>query len=431
MIDVLKSLDRYLLITADSHAGPDHRQYGPYLEKKWQSDFGDWIAKTDEGLIQIRKLMGPRSIAVGGDSVLDGPRNWDSARRLAETEADGVVAEVIFSNSSPPFAPMLFTEFGEPEIGTDRDRRWAGIRAHNRWLADFCREAPGRRAGIVQIYLPNIKGSVEEIRWAKENGLTGGVLLPGAPPGSGVPPLYAPEYEPIWAVCEELGMPLNHHAGAATPDFGNYLPQSMTMYMLEVKWWAHRALWHLMFSGVFERHPALQFVMTEVGIGWAPDVLRELDHFFNQMKNEKETSEHIFGGPTVAKMSLKPSEYFARQCHLGASFLPPRECDSRHDIGIDRIMWGSDYPHTEGSYPYTRELLRLSFDGVPEDEIQKMLAINAARVYGFDLELLAPLAAKVGPTKAEISEPLDLSTLPLAARKCPAFGAGNQRSASL
>lgn len=101
----------------------------------------------------------------------------------------------------------------------------------------------------------------------------------------------------------------------------------------------------------------------------------------------------------------------------------------RHEIGIDKIMWGSDYPHLEGSYPYTREHLRLSFDKVPENEIQQMLAINAAELYGFDLEALAPLAAKVGPTKAEISQALDLSTLPEAARKCPAFGKLNQSGA--
>jgi predicted TIM-barrel fold metal-dependent hydrolase len=426
MTSALKDLDRYLLITADSHAGPEHQAYGPYLEEKWQGDFAGWVRETEEMLAQMKEIMGPRSIAVGGDPEIDGSRNWDSTRRLKEMEADGTVAEVIFSNTSPPFSPRMFTELGEPEAGTDYPRRWAGIQAHNRWLADFCSEAPGRRAGIAQIFLPNIEGSVNEIRWAKEHGLTGGVLLPGAPPGSGIAPLYAPEYEPIWAVCEELGMPLNHHAGAATPDFGMYMPQSLTMYLLEVKWWAHRALWHLMFSGVFERHPALQFVMTEVGVDWVPEVLRELDHYYNQMKHESQTSEYMFGRPTVAKMSLKPSEYFHRQCHLGASFLPPRECAQRNKIGIDKIMWGSDYPHNEGSYPYTREHLRLSFDGVPEAEIQQMLGINAAKVYGFDLEALALIAAKVGPTKAELTQPLDLSTLPLEARKCPAFGETNQ-----
>jgi len=424
--EMRRELDRYILITSDTHAGPPPAAYKPYLAAKWHGEFAGWV-EAEEGMREImRQVMGERDIGVDGDPEVDGPRNWDSRRRLGETEADGVVAEVIFPNTSPPFAPRPLSAFEEPGMGDDPKRRFAGIQAHNRWLAEFCAEAPGRRAGICQIFLPDVAGSVEEIHWAKRNGLSGGVLLPGAPPGSGMAPLYAPEYEPIWAACEELGMPLNHHSGGGTPDFGLYLPESMAMFMLEVTWWARRALWHLIFSGVFERHAALQFVITEAGTDWAPRVLRELDVFYHRMKHETQGSEAIFGGPTVAKLSLEPSGYFARQCQIGASFLPPKECRARQEIGIERILWGSDYPHTEGCYPYTRELLRLTFAGMPAAEIQQILAGNAARVYGFDLEALAPLAARVGPTKAEIAEPLAYGDVPLAARKCPAFSRANQ-----
>ncbi len=421
MANALDGLDRYLLITADSHAGPDPEGYGPYLEKKWQDDYKGWLDRSVENAKIMKQVMGKRSIGVDGDPDVFGYRNWDSARRLEETESDGVVAEVIFSNTSPPFAPTMISEFGEAEVGADLERRWAGIQAHNRWLADFCAEVPHRRAGICQIFLPLVKESVEEIRWAKEAGLSGGVLLPGAAPGSGIEPLYAPAYEPIFAVCEELEIPLNHHAGGNTPDFGPYLPQSLAMFMLEVTWWAHRSLWHLMFSGVFERHPKLQYILTEVGTSWVTDTLAKLDGFYDRMKYNDQCSEFIFGGPTVAKMSLKPSEYFERQVHLGASFLPAGDCALRHDIGIDKIMWGSDYPHVEGSYPYTREHLRLSFAGVDSDEIQQMVGLNAAEVYGFDIEKLAPLAARIGPTKLEIAKSLDRAELPKEAYKCPAF----------
>ena len=425
-----ENLDRYLLITADSHAGADPELYEPYIEKKWRDDFREWVTASEAMAQMMRQVMGDRSIGVDGDPEIDGNRNWDSARRLAETEADGVVAEVIFPNTIPPFAPMPMSAFEEPVVGSELERRWAGLQAHNRWLADFCAEAPGRRAGVAQILLPNVEASVAEIRWARENGLFGGVFLPGAPPGSGLPPLYAPEYEPIWAVCEELEMPINHHSGGGTPDFGMYLPQSLAMYMLEVTWWAHRTLWHLMFSGVFERYPKLQFALTETGTAWVPGVLSQLDEFYSRMKYEDQCSEHMFGGPAVAKLSLKPSEYFARQCHIGASFLSPKDCALRHEIGIDRIMWGSDYPHIEGSYPYTRELLRLSFAGVDPAEIQQLVAGNVAALYGFDLDFLAPLAARFGPTRAEIAEPFDYSKLPAAARKCPGFAPERQVQAA-
>lgn len=422
--------DRYILITADSHAGPSPEGYGPYLEQRWQAEYQGWLDESEQVAKVMRQVMGDRSIGVDGDPDIDGDRNWDTDRRVRETEADGVVAEVIFPNTSPPFAPNMMSEFGEPEMGEDYKRRWAGIQAHNRWLADFAKELPGRRAGLVQIFLPFVEESVQEIRWGKENGLTGGVLLPGAPPGSNIDPLYSPVYEPIFAVCEELGMPLTQHSGGGTPDFGTYLPQSLAMYMLEVTWWSHRALWHLMFSGVFERYPDLQFVLTETGASWAPGALAQLDMFYTRMKNNDQCSEHIFGAPTVAKMSLTPSEYFARQCHIGASFLPPKECQARYDIGVDRIMWGTDYPHVEGSHPFTREHLRLTFAGVDPDEIEKMVTLNAAKLYGFDLDQLGKVAARVGPTKSEIAEPLSQEDIPPAALKCPAFGPERQVEAA-
>ena len=173
MPKALDDLDRYVLITADSHAGPSPEGYGQYLEQKWQADFKDWLVESENFAKAMRQVMGDRSIGVDGDPDVDGDRNWDTARRVRETEADGVVAEVIFPNTSPPFAPSMMSEFGEPGMGDDYARRWAGIQAHNRWLADFGKELPGRRAGLAQIFLPLIEESVQEIRWAKENGLSG------------------------------------------------------------------------------------------------------------------------------------------------------------------------------------------------------------------------------------------------------------------
>ena len=93
----------------------------------------------------------------------------------------------------------------------------------------------------------------------------------------------------------------------------------------------------------------------------------------------------------------------------------------RADVGVDRIMWGSDYPHVEGSHPYTREHLRRSFSSMDPDEIQQLVGLNAAALYGFDLDKLAPLAEEFGPTKEEIALPLADDAIPRAAMKCPAF----------
>jgi predicted TIM-barrel fold metal-dependent hydrolase len=165
-------------------------------------------------------------------------------------------------------------------------------------------------------------------------------------------------------------------------------------------------MWHLIFAGVFERYPDLKFVMTEQGTGWIPGTLANLDWFDRRMKLEG-AAENLFAGVEAAKRSLTPSEYFARNCYVGASFLRPIECGVRHEVGVDRIMWGSDYPHSEGSYPYSREALRASFWDVPVDEVRRMLSGTAAEVYGFDVEGLQPIADQIGPTVEEIQVPLE------------------------
>ena len=101
-------------------------------------------------------------------------------------------------------------------------------------------------------------------------------------------------------------------------------------------------------------------------------------------------------------MSLKPSEYWARQCFVGASMLSPEECAVRHKIGVGTIMWGSDYPHPEGTWPHTKERLHDTFAGVPEPDMRAILGENAARIYGFDPEALAPDAERVCPLPGDI-----------------------------
>ena len=423
--------EHHVIISADSHCGADLRQYKDYLETRYHDEFDEWADVIEADQVKMDELYAgleksPRNVGIGGDPELDADRNFSSSRRLKEQEEDGVVATVLFPNTTPPFAPPAASPFEAPPYSDDFEKRWAGLRAHNRWLADFVSEAPERRAGVAQIFLGDVEGSVEEIEWAANNGLRGGVLVPGAPPDSPFEPLYSPSYDPIWSAAADFEMPLNHHAGGATPDFGSYFPASLAVFMIEVTWWSQRALWHLMFSGVFERNPSLQFVNTETGTAWLPDTLEKLDSFYERMKFGKYGSETIFGGMAVEQLSLKPSEYWQRQCHIGASFLRPTEAHLCKEIGIEKIMWGSDYPHTEGSYPYTREHLRLTFADFSEDEATQILTNNAARLYKFDVETLKPLAKKVCPTKAEVSTPINYSEIAEDAKGCPGMNPLNQ-----
>jgi predicted TIM-barrel fold metal-dependent hydrolase len=399
--------DRYIVVSADGHAGGNIGDYRPYLDARWHDEFDTWAAGYE---MPYADLLGD-----------NGTRNWDSSRRRRDLEADGQVAEVIFPNTVPPFFPKVSLSSQPPAITAgDVERRWAGLQAHNRGLVDFCADTPGRRAGVLQISLHDIEASVEEIRWAHGAGLRGGVLLPGTPPGLGLPNLFDPCYEPLWQVCEELAMPLNHHTGSASPPMGP-TDVDAVIFLLEVSWFAHRALTHLIVGGVLERHPDLQLVFTEQGTAWVPEELTKLDYFFDRMTSADGSQEQVWGRAVVEPLSLKPSEYWARQCHVGASFMRPAEVGLRNLVGVDRIMWGSDYPHKESSSPFSREAIRAAFSGVPAHEVAMMLGGNAAELYGFDLAALAPIAAEFGPLVVESNRPLEPGELPAAAYKCPAF----------
>lgn len=403
----MSSDERYIVISADGHAGGNIPDYRPYLESKWHEDFDAWAADYENPYEDLE-----------GDL---GARNWDSARRMADLEADGQAAEIIYPNTIPPFFPKTSLTAQPPAVTkADSDRRWAGLQAHNRWLVDFCNDYPGRRAGVVQINLHDVENSVKEIRWAHEQGLSGGVLLPGTPPGSGIEQLHHACYEPIWQACEELGMAVNHHTGSAAPPMGPD-PEDIITFLLEVSWYAHRAFYQLIIGGALERHPNLQLVFTEQGTAWVPDELLRLDYFFDRMRSSDGSQEQVWGAEVMAKLSLKPSEYWARQCHVGASFIRPMEMGVRHQVGVDRIMWGSDYPHKEASSPYSREAIALAFAGVPKHEAEQMLSINAAKLYGFDLDFLRPIADRIGPRVDEVFAGLPPRAVPRDANMCPAF----------
>jgi len=383
------SPDRYTIISADCHAGANHATYREYLAATWHDEFDAWRGRYKNPFHDLQD---------------DGrTRNWDGERRLSEQAADGVVAEVVFPNTVPPFFPTGQVVAPAP---TDEDypRRQAGLHAHNRWLVDFVGASPARRAGLGQVFLNDVDRAVRDVRWMREQGLAG-VLLPGvAPDTPWIKPLYDPAYDPLWEACQELDLPVTHHSGGSgLPAYGRY-PFTNSLFVMETGFFANRALWHLTLSGVFDRFPRLKLVLTEQGSAWVLPVLKKMDAVWDYMQKGRLGELDV---PEGAMTKRRPSEYFRENVWLGASFPSPDEAASFHDIGIDRIFWGSDYSHDEGTYPRTRESLRAAFAGWPEDELRRIFAGNIASVYGFDLDTLAPLAAEVGPTVEEIATPLD------------------------
>src|ERR1700724_1802691 len=163
---------------------------------------------------------------------------------------------------------------------------------------------------------------------------------------------------------------------------------------METALFSHRPLWTLILSGVFDRFPNLRLVLAEQGSGWVRGALDVMDHLYGQIAKGG-IGEMRFLAPCL--LDRMPSEYWATNCSVAASFMHRDDCARRDLIGVDRIMWGSDYPHLEGTSPFSNEAIRRTFAGVPVAEARAMLGGNAAALYGFDLDVLEPLAAVHGP----------------------------------
>lgn len=379
----------YVCITSDTHAGASIEGYGEYLEPKYRADFEAWRAR----------YRNPSKKHIGGKKT----KNWDSAERLADLARDGVVGEVIFPNTVPPFYAKAF-HISAPVRPDEYEHALAGTRAHNRWLADFCREAPARRAGIGLIHLNDVDDAVADVEWIARNGLRGGVLLPlPSPAEHWLAPLNHPRYDRLWAAIQDCGLVINTHSGQGSPTYPE-AQGSTPLWALEMPFFVQRGFTHLILGGVFERFPKLRYIVTESGCAWVPPLLRHMDAMYMGWKAGAIGEIDTAKDPATKE---PPSFYAKRNCWYGASFPGPREIEDRHQVGVDRILWGNDYPHYEGSWPYSRENLRMAFAKVPEPEVRKMLGENAAALYGFDLEALRPLANEAGITPALVATELD------------------------
>src|SRR3954467_516793 len=382
--------DRYTIISSDCHAGGSHAQYRDFLEAKYVDEFDAWRGKYKNPYSDL-----------GDQRRL---RNWDDDLRNGQQLADGIVGEVVFPNTVPPFFPS-FVLFAGPPPPEEYEHRLAGIRAHNRWLKDWCDEFPERRAGVGQIFLNDIDDAIADATWIKENGLRGGIPLPAIPPDvKWVKPLYDPAYDRLWKVIEDLEIPVNAHGGTGVPAYGKH-PASMPLSIMEANFYSQGPFVQLVLSGVFDRFPRLKFVMTENGCAWLPGLVAHMDAMMKSIRSGGAVGE-IRYTEDERQGSLLASEAFAQNCWMGVSQPGMADAKAMTFVGEDRFMWGSDYPHDEGTFPHSREAIRSRFHELAPDVKHKILAVNAAAVYGFDLDALAPLAAEVGPTVTDLAEPL-------------------------
>ena len=396
--------ERMIVVSSDCHAGLPIAQYKPYIEKKFHEMLDLSVSMTIEHSLKASERFLIQEIneewRKGNEQRLTGA--WDYAERVKMLDEDGITAEIIFPDgiteiNTPPFGAGLSL----PTKGIQPELQWAGAMAHNRWLAEFCARRPERHYGVGIIpLLWDVDTAITNMQWCRQHGLRH-VMIPvmqGQFPGYN-----HIKYDPFWEACQSLEVMVHFHSGPGPMDefFGpNWPDQSaddrpgaMGLYVSEVMWWLYRPLAFMIWGGVFERFPKLKACLTEGGTNWM------LEHWLGML------DFHASAGPESAKlgdytghMSMKPSEYFMRNIGVGASCARRADLEVCAFLGKDKLMWGSDYPHPEGTWPNTEDSLMKNFRGLPEEDIRKILGENALRWYEMPREALQPIADRIGPT---------------------------------
>jgi len=421
----------YVVVSADTHASPDDLDhflsYVDPARRDAMAAVGElsstaisMFGGTDPGEIDetdpvravaTRRLAGMCVDTSAAHGWLDNySAEWVFAgdadgKRLAVLEEQGIHAEVTYPG------PVLTGGMSNAMfIGSYKSEGlelvWPALHAYNRWLADFCSAAPGRRAGCIPIDLHDMDRAVEEVTWARGAGLFGGVMLPAMSLTSGLRG-YADEYfDPFWSACEDHSMVLNLHTGASgAPTDARQLYDAKHgggLGLYEVFVFTRRPLWFMIFGGVFDRHPELKVVVAENGVQWLPSLIRDMEQFFDTHG----------AAPLRSSLARRPREYFDRHVYLGGSLMKRYEAEMRDEIGVDRLMWGADYPHLEGAAPVHRHVMRHVLGGLPEDDLRRILGQNAIDLWGFDAGLLQAVADRVGPTVDDLSKTMALDEIP-------------------
>jgi predicted TIM-barrel fold metal-dependent hydrolase len=402
-----------MIYSSDTHVGPRPEDLRPYCPKKFLPDFDTFASTVVE---QYRRSIEDRPFS---DDYQRARRqnaktagHHDPHARLRDMDRDGVTGGVIFHDSlnGQPF-PLDWNGRGklapEPEA---RELAAAGRALYNRWLADFCSVEPDRSVGLAQLPFWDIEAAIDELEWAADNGLRGVTF-----PAPGTPGFVQPSHvdmDRFFAACASLEMTLTTHIGAMPPVSGYGDPADSVSFassfgLVDIGEWGKRTVYLLVMLGVFERHPNLKLVLTEVpGVFWE-DMCLKMDSVYSTP-----IQRPAKGRP--------PSEYAATNVWMGNSFMSRGEATDAIEIGReDRFLWGSDYPHPEGTfihaddpdeYPRTRLALANTFHGLPLEKVRRMLGANCVDAYPrLDPAALDEVAKRVGVPVDEIDRAPDLS----------------------
>jgi predicted TIM-barrel fold metal-dependent hydrolase len=360
-------MGRFNLVSSDSHVveppdlwtervAPAFRARAPHVQRDENGE--------DAFFCDGQRLLAPAAMSQAGKADPDRDRSvnavyrgaFDPKARLADMARDGVDAEVVY----PSIAMRIFAV-------PDPSLQQACFEAYNSWAAEFCKGVPGRFQGVAVIALEDIEQAVAEARRARDLGLAGLMIsIAGDDPN-----LYGDaSYDRFWAVAEELGMPVSLHIITnQKPITFNVI--SDTLAMVDVM----QALTNMVFGGVFDRFPKLKVVSAENDGGWVGYFMERMDRVFTEPRRNKRRNYPING------KGMLPSEYMRRNVAL--TFIRDRTAvEARHWIGVENLMWSSDYPHNDSTWPNSQATLDYVFAGVPDTDRSLIAAGNAERLYG-------------------------------------------------
>ena len=292
------------------------------------------------------------------------PGGFEPRRRLVDMDAEGIDVAVLYPSVG------LFLAAIEDAALAD-----ASCRVYNDWLADYCRAAPQRLVGVAAVPMQDIHAAVCELRRAcLELGMRGAFLRPNPCNGRA---LHDPYFDPFWRAAAELGVPIGLH-----PSGAGDLPGAFQGLRLDAPIMGHPTIFfidayigfsHMVCGGVLERHPTLTVAVLEAGGGWLGHWFDRFDHF-----------AQVYGW-MAPELRLKPSEYFRRQCYI--SFDPDETTLPLLAplIGEQRIVWASDYPHLDATFPGVVRELDEHLAKLPPSASDRIRGANAAALYGLDL----------------------------------------------
>jgi predicted TIM-barrel fold metal-dependent hydrolase len=377
-------INSHQILDADTHVNEPADLWTTYMPAKYKqraprvvdAAFGaQWVFDDNQVFITTLTNVAGQSpvgwfpIAPEGYKGMR-PGAWDPAARVEDMDIDMVDVHSLF----PSYAAIMDSFL---TAGADRDFYLAFVRAYNNWLSDFCSHAPERLIGLALIPHTGIKDALTEMkRAAKLTGIRG--AFPTTWPNGGKHPM--PEDETFWSLLEDLDMPAAIHIGfggvEADPDLmkdADLMSRLASMPVINRERTAGSimpVLSEFILGGVLDRHPNLRVGLIETGVGWVPFWCEQTDDNFLR---------HRFW--THCGLKLLPSDYWKRQCF--ATFqVDTYGLANRERLGIETIMWSSDYPHSGADWPSSARTIADQMRGIPGDEQALIVGGNMRRFYG-------------------------------------------------